>query len=121
MIEYATRQIFYDAQPNLLEKIRFDCDIKLSFREDPSNLNWVGKDGHSFGMLQHFPDAKEIAFYKKHSKNAFELTILSKDDLLAENTNSLIYSGRLLCYPQIDFKEYSLLSINDSDALIQSG
>lgn len=121
MIEYSTRQIFYDAQPSLLEKINFNCDIKLSYRDDLSNMNWVSDKGNCFTLRQYFPDAKELEMLKTNNKNAFELIILSSDELLAKNINSLIYSGRLLCYPEVDYKEYDLLDVNEADRLIEAG
>ncbi len=121
MSEYSTRQVFYDSQPDLLESIQFNCDVKLSFRADPSNMHWVGEQGDSFSMLQYFPETKILEALKANNKNAYELIILSSDKLISENINSLIYSGRLLCCPEIKYIEYGLFETNRSDKLIGSG
>ncbi len=36
MIEYSTRQIFFDKEPELLNKIHVECGVRLTFREDES-------------------------------------------------------------------------------------
>lgn len=120
MAEYSTRQIFYDEQPELLKKITFGCNIKLDYREDPSNLHWIDNQG-SYHLLQYFPDGDSLKKLEREEKRAFELIIISPDELLAININNLIYAGRLLCYPVIDFDTRYLYKASDVDEMIEIG
>lgn len=113
--------MFFDKKPELLNKIHFDCGVELSFREDISNMNWITDSNGSCCMLQHFPDAVELEKYLSSYKRAYELVLISPDEITAENVNSLIYSARLLCYPQVDFKEHILIKLEDADEFIKTG
>ena len=121
MTEYSTRQIFFDKEPELLNKIHFECGVTLSFREDISNMNWMTSSNGSCCMLQHFPNASDLERYLASYKRAYELVIISPDEIVANNINSLIYAARLLCYPQFDFIEHQLIELKDADELVKIG
>lgn len=121
MKSYSTRQIFFDKQPELLSKIKFSCGAKLTFREDISNTNWIEGSSGSCCLLQHFPDAVELETYMSSYQRAYELIIISPDEITAKNINSLIYAARLLCYPQFDFNEHVLIELKDADELVKVG
>lgn len=121
MIEYSTRQMFFDKEPELLNKIHFECGVRLAFREDISNMNWITDSNGSCCICQHFPDDMELKTYLSSYKRAYELIIISSDEITAKNVNSLIYSARLLCYPQFDFNEHTLFEIKDADEYVKLG
>ncbi|MPM87805.1 hypothetical protein SDC9_134905 [bioreactor metagenome] len=95
--------------------------MKLTYREDISNMNWITDSKGSSSLLQHFPDALQLEKYLSLYKRAYELVIVSPDEITAENVNSLIYSARLLCNPQFDFKENTLIELNETDELVKIG
>jgi len=121
MMEFSTRQIFNDSHPELLKNIKFDCNVKLAYRQDPSNLHWITDDNGSSCICEHFPSEEKLANLKASYKNAFELIIIADDELTAQNINSLIYSARLLCYPDVNFTEHHLLEVSTSNQFIASG
>lgn len=120
-MEFSTRQIFNDSHPEILEDIKFDCNAKLTYRQDPSNLHWITDASGSSCIYQYFPNADELAKLKGSYKNALELIINADDELTAQNINSLIYSARLLCYPDVNFTEHHLLEVITSNQFIASG
>lgn len=120
-MEFSTRQIFNDSHPEMLENIKFDCNAKLAYRQDPSNLHWITDDNGSSYIYEHFPSEEELNKLKDSYKNAFELIIIADDELTARNINSLIYSARLLCYPDVNFTEHHLIEVSTSNQWITTG
>lgn len=119
--KYSTRQMFFDKDPELLNKIHFNCGVKLSFREDISNMNWITDSDGSCHLLRKFPDSLQLETYLSSYKKAYELVIESPDEITVENVNSLIYSARLLCYPEISFREHTLIELNYTDEYVKIG
>lgn len=120
-MEFSTRQIFNDSHPEELENIKFDCNAKLTYRQDPSNLHWITDDSGSSCIYQNFPTEDNLAKLKGSYKNALELIINADDELTAQNINSLIYSARLLCNPNVNFTEHNLLEVDKSNQFIAGG
>lgn len=104
---YATTQIFYSENPELIKHISVDGLFYLDYRYDPSYMNWVKENNGSLVMMQEIPDQNKIDLLKYNNTRAYELIIVAKNDGIAENINNLIYSGRLLAYPSIYDCQYS--------------
>lgn len=98
---YSTFNYFSEENPDLIKKIEIDENIFFDYREDPSYMNWIGRESDTFLVNQRKPTDEEIIELNKDFTRAYELIIYAESEIIAQNVCNLIHGGRLLSYPSI--------------------
>ncbi|HAM79248.1 hypothetical protein [Ornithinibacillus bavariensis] len=99
---YATYHIFNTRQAELVRDIKINENLYFDYREDPSFMNWVDKEGYGASSFQIKPKEEDInGKLLNNFKRANELIIYAPDQDIAQDISNLVRGGRLLEYPSL--------------------
>jgi len=99
---YATYHIFNTCKAQLVCEIKIDGKFYFDYREDPSFMNWVDKEGYAVSSYQIKPGEKDINnMLLSNYKRAYELIIYGQNEDVARDVSNLVHGGRLLGYPSL--------------------